>query len=60
MEFKSDRRCMECGAEIPLNTSETYDPNAVNPKFGQPNQGFYLELCMKCARIKNTGTIKVS
>jgi hypothetical protein len=45
----NDRRCMNCGEEIPENTSEIYDPRAINPRFGEPNQGFYLERCIKCA-----------
>ncbi len=55
----NDRRCMNCGAEIPANTSEIYDPNAINPRYGEPGQGFYLELCMECAGIPKDAVIRV-
>lgn len=46
----SDRWCMKCGVEIPLNTSEIYVPEAVNPN--PPPR--YFELCQKCAEKKRS------
>jgi len=32
--------------------------SSVNPKFGQPNQGLYLEICEKCSQTLHKNTIK--
>lgn len=43
------RACKECGKEIAANTSEIYDPAAVNPRHAEPGQPFYFELCPVCS-----------
>lgn len=48
------RECKECGAEIAANTSEIYDPAAINPRHKEPGQPFYFERCPACSE-KRTG-----
>lgn len=52
-----ERRCRTCGCIIPANTSEIYDPKALNPRRDEPGQGFYLEECQDCAAKTRQTTI---
>jgi len=52
--MNGERICVKCRGKIPLNTGEIYDPNALNPRRDEPGQGFYLELCPKCAGTEGT------
>lgn len=48
LEDKNSRWCAECGEPISLNTSEIYEPDAVNPN----PPPFYFELCQNCAMAR--------
>ena len=48
LKKRGSRWCVKCGETIPLNASEIYNPEAINPN----PPPFYLELCSKCAKRK--------